>query len=1467
MLWAVSSDGPIFLVSMCGTPEEFLAAFRRYVDRHGLFIPTATPAPALHSGRFAITLLDGRILVEGEAEVASSSPRPSALYGRTGMTLHFTSVDDASKQTLAALEKAKLSIKVTSQAAGLEPRPSRLSQPVEHPPVKMAGGAADKTLTLAECVVVGDLGALSAGRAGKSAAAAAAKAGAKFVIPQIATGSTGAVAAPGAGGATGATKAQSQTFPTLDALRTPTTTSTAVNVTPMRSPALDDEKSEATEVGPIVEEGLMQPSGPTLTQPVDVGLAESSAALANDSPLPPEALAAAVLAKSPLSGQSLDLETTIGGPPPMPPSAPNPALAARGASPAAPASSPTAPSGPGGMPPAVRASLSPAAAAPGAGSGTGSNTGSSAGSSAAPAASSPPAPVGASGAGPGRQVTTPIAAIASGPISRASTPAIPSAPRASVPVIPPIAPIANAGAPASTMAAPAGLSGPTKRPSSQVIPTIGSAGGAGLSGPAKRPSSHGLGAPASALSGPPSGAVSAAAPAHRPSSHALRNGTISGPAVGPAPGPSLGRAPSPPLTDAVASASPANPVPRMIPAIPAAPVTGAATPVQSRPPVGETNGSSGRSPTTPIRKTVLGIAATYVEPAASSGIAQPIEPIDSAGVPEAVHDSMFEIPDPPDPDPAPTAEAPSAVVTHPGDLRPTQREGLPRPVPGQPAQRQATSAGLPPPPAPPATPPARASVQAMTPPPRPSRPALDAAFDASDQSHAISQRLDGLIETALASTNSGRTAAPAAPPVAPAPPARPSASRFGRSSESVAAAKALDDGWGGEEEAASDSGAAPRPVTAPPSQPTVPIRPPSVVPSSGPVRTAAPSPALGVPPAVPAEARSTGSGPISAAALAATPSPVDETFATVPTSSPSAPRGPLPASPSGAVPQAASALSKISGPAVLSRSPHLDAEVTESIDTEDPDDPVFGPVIFTSTTSSSSGAPDPAEPAARPPAAAAFSDTGSVSEPLGAVSASRPQLPAFQPGLSGDASAAPSDGGIPAPAALSGPLGAALDPSLRSGPLPGDAALVDDGLETELQPSLANDVDISTDDMDEEAVAAPPPAAAPAGATATEPAAAKKRKRRDDSERLAREHQRALDAKVEIDPALYVESAIDQSFEANFVLPEGATAPASWQEQQQQPMPWDGGAAGIPPVAPSEMQQSYGGYGSPQGAQGPGYPPGYDMAFPTAYHSGDETALVMAPNVGRRRTFVIVGSAFLVVLAGIGIYLYLDRAKRESAPPGPAAATAPVAAAHGDGAAETTPDATKAAAGTSDSSDASAELTKGDRSGDKTAAAECQVAIDSTPSGATIFAAGAQVGVTPFSGTLPCKPVTLTFRKGGFAEATEELTPSPTAKKPFVVALTAAAAAATTPMVEFEIVPNPATAQVKVDDRELGRGPRKLSVPAGVEVTVTITKGGKVATKKFTPTAKDHKLSIAIKRSGRPARKATGPSGNSLDDL
>jgi hypothetical protein len=613
MLGAVSSDDPIFLVSMCGTPEDFLTAFRRYVDRHGLFVPTATPAPALHHGRFAITLSDGRVMVEGEAEIASSSSRPSALYGRTGMTLHFTSVDDASRAALAALEKAKLSIKVTSHAAALEARPSRLTAPVEHPPVKVAGGSLDKTLVMAECVMVGDAASLTPGRVGKSPAPG--KAGGRFVIPSIQP--TGAVPAATISGKQAASAA------------TPTVAGPPV-IASTRHPAIDDGPSEATEVGPIVEEAMIQPSGPTLTTAVPPELGSS--------PMPPEALAAAVMAggRRPIDSE---IETTMGGPPPMPQSVPSPitrqpsapvtsagsvADAAAAAPPVTPvAARPSSP--PAGVPvapvmPMLRTPLGPAAGRP-----------------------EPPV----------RAVTAPIAGL------------VPSRAPSSLPTsVPPIAPLraptptteaAAQGAPVkrpSSHAIPSlsAANGPSKRPSSQVIPTSlgmspqapASAVASGpISTPPLRPSSTALGAAPMAQA--PS---SLSGPASRPPVQALRNGAA---AAGAGAGPS-GPASRPsgsaiaPMAAAPAASQP-SPVPRMTPPVPSAPVVSPRAESNAAERGADRSGLERKS-SSGIRRTSIGIAATYIEPApASAAPTAPLSADDSAAVPEAVHDSMFEIPD------------------------------------------------------------------------------------------------------------------------------------------------------------------------------------------------------------------------------------------------------------------------------------------------------------------------------------------------------------------------------------------------------------------------------------------------------------------------------------------------------------------------------------------------------------------------------------------------------------------------------------------------------------------------------------------------------------------------------------------------------------------------------------------------------------------------------------------------------
>ncbi len=1466
MLGAVSSDDPLFLVSMCGTPEEFLAAFRRYVDRHGLFVPTATPAPALHHGRFAITLKDGSVMVEGEAEIASSSTRPSALYGRTGMTLHFTAVDEPSKQTLAALEKAKLSIKVTSQAATLQARPSRLTAPVVHPPVKVAGGSIDKTLGMAECVVVGELSKLIAGRANRATSRTGARASGLSNVP-----SSGAAAALAAGAVTPTSAVPpisasiSAQAPALNpALAPASSTSIPASLTG-RAHVIDDSPSEATEVGPIVEEAFIQPSGPTLTTPNLI------------SPLPPEALAAAVMSGGKAFPIEDEIESTMGGPPPMPTSAPSPlgwqpsspfgggaAAGAGNGAPAAggfaatsasanaeaPGASATLPSAfsvfptPGASatvapapfapapfaPPAAQAAPAPPApATPTSPSATGAVP-------VIPPIGAPRTPLGPAMSRPGasepaqaRAMTAPMPGLQMRPSVPAITPIPPPRPGMTG-SFPAIAPLPSPGAPASadslaTKRPPSNLiptipaGGPATRPSipgrpaTQLIPTIPAIGPA-LGQPSAQ-AQPGNGASAASVAPASPAAPSLSGPATRPSSHVMRGATVSGhsgPMVRPASAtgssatgastaePAMG-APSP-------TATPASSMARLAQTVPAAPVVGSVDPASDR------SERHDRRASSPIRKTSLGIAATYIEPAANpanpaaaANDGAPMAPLagdESMGVPEAVHDSMFEIRDPePWPEPA-RAAAPAA----PADHRATRREGLPRSAKRPPTGR---------------------------------RPGLDGAFDDSDHVAATAhpsaaERLEGLIDRALEGGPSGRveqrngrasapsismspsansgaigafsadagaaTGKPARAVTAQMPPipTRPSSApgRLGRSSESVQAAPPEL----GPREGDESGQATPRTLPTPPSQPTVPIRPPS-----GSMASLAP-----------AQAAPAGGAAASMAAVAGgAPNAVDETWATVPTTSPfqglpSAPAGGLPDGMAeslrgrGELPVAA-ATNLSPAAAAIARREALAADVTESIDTEEPEDGVF---ITTATSAAgASGAVKSAAAgnSASARAASPFSDPSSVSEPLDAVSASRPGM-AFEPA----AQAAGAD------------AGAGDQPLARAPSIDGEPFDIEADVEADVEPSE------------------PQPA-----------------KRRDESSRHGRAHHLA-NAKVEIDPALYVESAIDQSFEANFVLPGSEAPPPDWQAQQQQ-QPWDPASAGLP-TAP---QQPYAYAPTPPESV---YPPGYDMAFPQAYHSGDETALVMVPDVGRRRTVVIIGSAIFVLLACLAAYLLLNNRAKPS-----------------DDASLPSSGATTLSHPPESGAGSAASAAIEERSGDTAAAVtgdakptDCKLPLASTPTGATVYLAGDKLGVTPFTAALPCgKRATLTFHRDGSAEVAREVKPTAAATA-LTVELPAAAPAAEDAaektdakpvkkleMIDLEIVA-PGNVQISVGGEELARGVKRRSVPVGIPVKVTISKGGRSASKTITPTAASHRVTLALKKARAP-RKAPGPSGNSLDDL
>ena len=149
----VTTGASLYLVSACQTAEEFVAAFRRYADRTGLFVPIAKPFPQGGRGHIAIALNDGRIVLEGNVEVVQSSPRPSPLYGRIGMTLRFVEPDPATKTTLTELEKARLAMKPAPLTA--VPRDADVpATPRPTPPP--IGGRIDASNALAECVVIGD---------------------------------------------------------------------------------------------------------------------------------------------------------------------------------------------------------------------------------------------------------------------------------------------------------------------------------------------------------------------------------------------------------------------------------------------------------------------------------------------------------------------------------------------------------------------------------------------------------------------------------------------------------------------------------------------------------------------------------------------------------------------------------------------------------------------------------------------------------------------------------------------------------------------------------------------------------------------------------------------------------------------------------------------------------------------------------------------------------------------------------------------------------------------------------------------------------------------------------------------------------------------------------------------------------------------------------------------------------------
>jgi PEGA domain-containing protein len=194
---------PIFLVSACTSGEEFVAAFRRYADKNGLFIPIGDPLPPGARSRFAVTLRDGGVMIEGEAEVVTAARAPSVLHGRVGMTLRFVAPDEPSRTTLSELEKARLAMKPAPPS--VPPRPADIpAEPRPVPPPLQ--GRIDAVNALAECVAIGDVAAL--GPPLPALTVPPPKTGPKFVMPAVPSGrSAPGTSPPGALGVASRTAA------------------------------------------------------------------------------------------------------------------------------------------------------------------------------------------------------------------------------------------------------------------------------------------------------------------------------------------------------------------------------------------------------------------------------------------------------------------------------------------------------------------------------------------------------------------------------------------------------------------------------------------------------------------------------------------------------------------------------------------------------------------------------------------------------------------------------------------------------------------------------------------------------------------------------------------------------------------------------------------------------------------------------------------------------------------------------------------------------------------------------------------------------------------------------------------------------------------------------------------------------------------------------------------------------------
>jgi hypothetical protein len=148
----VNEPSPLWLISVCETEIEFVAAFRKYADKMDLFVPMATALPIGTRAVMAITLSAGQIMIEGDAEVVNDSAKT---HGRSGITIRFIFLDEASQEVMDELAMMR-GIATANIATNVQARPARIKEPFAQPRVNVLEQAtlADPALARATCILV-----------------------------------------------------------------------------------------------------------------------------------------------------------------------------------------------------------------------------------------------------------------------------------------------------------------------------------------------------------------------------------------------------------------------------------------------------------------------------------------------------------------------------------------------------------------------------------------------------------------------------------------------------------------------------------------------------------------------------------------------------------------------------------------------------------------------------------------------------------------------------------------------------------------------------------------------------------------------------------------------------------------------------------------------------------------------------------------------------------------------------------------------------------------------------------------------------------------------------------------------------------------------------------------------------------------------------------------------------------------